>query len=103
MTVNKRRGTAFIKLFVMTVLIAAVYFLADTRMTPIVNTLALSRAQNLATVIINDTVAEMLTDNKNDFSGLIIEEYDESGRITSYYEEIKKAFNKIENVDEFKV
>lgn len=29
--------------------------------------------------------------------------YDESGRITSYYEEIKKAFNKIENVDEFKV
>ncbi len=80
---NKNKVTAFIKLFIMFVLIVAVYLLADTRMTPIVNTLALSRAQNLATVIINDTVAEMLTDNKNDFSGLIIEEYDESGRIAA--------------------
>ena len=70
-------------LFVMAALIAAVYFFADTRMAPIVNTLALSRAQNLATVIINDTVAEMLSDNKNDFSELIIEEYDDSGKIAA--------------------
>lgn len=66
---NKSKTAALIKLFVMAVLIIAVYFLADTRMTPIVNTLALSRAQNLATVIINDTVAEMLSDNKKRFCG----------------------------------
>ena len=80
---NKKKARAIITLFVMAVLIVAVYFLADTRMTPIVNTLALSRAQNLATVIINDTVSEMLSDNKNDFSGLIIEEYDDSGKIAA--------------------
>ena len=81
---GRRRGGAFlIKLILLLVLFCAVYFFADTRMAPIVNTLALSRAQNLATVIINDTVAEMLSDNKNDFSGLIIEEYDENGKIAA--------------------
>lgn len=80
---NKNKGLLLLKLSVLSVLIIAVYFFADTRMTPIVNTLALSRAKNLATVIINNTVAEMLSDNKNDFSGLIIEEYDESGKIAA--------------------
>lgn len=80
---NRRNGAAFIKLLIVTALLIAVCFFADTRMTPIVNTLALSRAQNLATVIINDTVAAMLSDNKNDFSGLIIEEYDGNGRISA--------------------
>ena len=81
---NRRNGAAFIKLLIVAVLFIAVYFFADTRMTPIVNTLALSRAQNLATVIINDTVAAMLSDNKNDFSGLIIEEYDGNGTLALF-------------------
>ncbi len=77
------KGMAFFKLLISAVLIAAIYFTADMRMTPIINTLALSRAQNLATVIINDTVAEMLSDNKNDFTGLITEDYDNSGKISA--------------------
>ena len=80
---SKKKAQTIITLLLMSVLIIAVYFLADTRMTPIINTLALSRAQNLATVIINDTVSEMLADNKNDFSGLIVEEYDDSGKIAA--------------------
>ena len=80
---NKKKAYALVMLFVIAVLIVAVYFIADIRMTPVVNTLALSRAQNLATVIINDAVAEILSDNKNDFSGLIVEEYDDSGKIAA--------------------
>lgn len=78
-----QKGNAAIRLFFLAVMIFAVCFAADIRMTPIINTLALSRAQNLATVIINDTVAEMLSDNKNDFTGLITEEYDDSGKISA--------------------
>lgn len=67
----------------MAVLLASVYFLADMRMTPIINTLALSRAQNLATVIINDTVADMLSDGTYSFSDIIDIQYDESGKISA--------------------
>ena len=68
------KSMAFIKIIVAAILIVAVYFIVDERMTPIINTLALSRAQNLATVIINDTVAETISDGKNDFYDLIMTE-----------------------------
>ena len=58
-------------------------FISDNRMTPIINTLALSRAQNLATVIINDTVAEALGADGCSFSRLITTEYDDSGKIAA--------------------
>lgn len=80
---NHIKGFTFIKIFIVLVLIGAVYFVADERMTPIINTLALSRAQNLATVIINDTVADMLSDGDYSFSELIKIEYDSNGKISA--------------------
>lgn len=70
-------------LFISVLVIVAVYVFADKQMTPIVNTLALSRAQNLATVIINDTVADMLSREECSFDSLVRTEYDASGRIAS--------------------
>lgn len=82
---KKQKGhyKKFLCLIIMAVLLASVYFLADMRMTPIINTLALSRAQNLATVIINDTVADMLSDGTYSFSDIIDIQYDESGKISA--------------------
>ncbi len=80
---KKSKKSSAVKLFILTALFIAGYLFFDARITPIINTLALSRAQNLATVIINDTVAEMLSNNKNDFTGLITEEYDKSGKISA--------------------
>ena len=71
------------KLFVLWAVIISLCFICDERMTPIVNTLALSRAQNLATVIINDTVAAALHDENYNFSQLIKTEYDDMGKIAS--------------------
>ena len=80
---NHIKGFTLIKIFIVFVLIGAVYFVADERMTPIINTLALSRAQNLATVIINDTVADMLSDGDYSFSELIKIGYDSNGKISA--------------------
>lgn len=55
----------------------------DMRMTPVINTLALSRAQNLATVIINNTVSELLAEDNGGFDELIEIEYDENGKIAA--------------------
>lgn len=74
------RGIIFI--FVAVFLFVTLYFVSDKRMTPIINTLALSRAQNLATVIINDTVSSLM-DSTASFSELIEIEYDESGKISA--------------------
>ncbi len=70
-------------ILVLCVLIGVFSYVFDKRMTPIINTLALSRAQNLATVIINDTVADALGNETYNFSKLIITEYDESGKIAA--------------------
>lgn len=70
-------------ILVLCVLIGVFSYVFDKRMTPIINTLALSRAQNLATVIINDTVAGALGNENYSFSRLIITEYDESGKIAA--------------------
>lgn len=70
-------------ILVLSVLIGVFSYVFDKRMTPIINTLALSRAQNLATVIINDTVAGALGNENYSFSRLIITEYDESGKIAA--------------------
>ncbi len=82
---KKKRSTykEILCLLVAVIFIAAVYIVADKRMTPIINTLALSRAQNLATVIINDTVADMMSDGAYSFSELINIQYDESGKISA--------------------
>lgn len=64
-------------------LITAICFVLDNRMSPVINTLALSRARNLATVIINDTVAKTLAERSSDFSQLMITEYDENGKIAA--------------------
>ncbi len=63
--------------------IVGIYLVCDVRMTPVINTLALSRAQNLATVIINDTVANMLAEEEYRFDDLIKIDYDEQGKIAS--------------------
>lgn len=80
---RNNKGLSFIILSIFTILLIAVYILADSRMTPIINTLALTRAQNLATVIINDTVAEMLSKENNSFDDLVRIEYDSGGKISS--------------------
>ena len=77
------KGKALIKIFISAALIITLSFVCDNRMTPIINTLALSRAQNLATVIINDTVADALSDDSYNFSQLIKAEYDDNGKIAS--------------------
>ncbi len=82
----RRKGTRGIKgiifIFIAVFLFVTLYFVSDKRMTPIINTLALSRAQNLATVIINDTVSSLM-DSTASFSELIEIEYDESGKISA--------------------
>lgn len=80
---SKNSAALFVKLFITVVLIAALSFVSDMRMTPVINTLALSRAQNLATVIINDTVADMLSDGGESFNELIKIEYDAAGKISA--------------------
>ena len=80
---SKNSAALFVKLFITVVLIAALSFVSDMRMTPVINTLALSRAQNLATVIINDTVADMLSDGGESFNELINIEYDAAGKISA--------------------
>jgi len=81
---NKRKGMfSLVKLLIVVLVAIALYFFCDERMTPVINTLALSRAQNLATVIINDTVAEMLSDGTSDFSDLVKIEYDSAGKISA--------------------
>ena len=77
------KGKALIKIVISAALIIALSLVCDDRMTPIINTLALSRAQNLATVIINDTVAEALSDDSYNFSQLIKTEYDDNGKIAA--------------------
>ncbi len=83
MRARKSKGISFIALILATAMIVGLYFAADLRMTPIINTLALSRAQNLATVIINDTVAQMLADAQYGFSDIIKIEYDSGGKISA--------------------
>ncbi len=56
---------------------------ADKKMTPLINTLALTKAQNLTTLIINNTVSEMLSADNNSFTDLMKIEYDENGKISS--------------------
>lgn len=80
---RKKRSALVPFAIALAVLLIASSFVFDVRMTPIVNTLALSRAQNLATVIINDTVAELLSDDSCNFSELIKIDYDESGKIAA--------------------
>ncbi|MBQ2759886.1 MAG: sporulation protein YunB [Clostridia bacterium] len=80
---SKNSAALFVKLFITVVLIAALCFVSDMRMTPVINTLALSRAQNLATVIINDTVADMLSSGGESFNELIKIEYDAAGKISA--------------------
>ena len=82
---KRRRGRGVFFALTATLAISAVFlgFLFDSRMTPIINTLALSRAQNLTTVIINNTVAGMLAEDKYGFSDIIRIEYDSSGKISS--------------------
>ncbi len=80
---GKNKASAFILLVIFTALTVTAYFFADSRMTPIINTLALTRAQNLATVIINDTVAEMLSEENSSFNDLVNIEYDADGKISS--------------------
>ncbi len=70
-------------ILILCILAVSLSLVFDKRMTPIINTLALSRAQNLATVIINDTVAEALGSDGYNFSRLIITEYDDSGKISA--------------------
>ena len=72
----------FILILAVLIIAASVYFVTDKRMTPVINTLALSRAQNLATVIINDTVSSLM-ESTSSFSDLIETEYDESGKISA--------------------
>lgn len=72
-----------IKILIALILVVGIYVASDRRMTPVINTLALSRAKNLATVIINDTVADMLSSNEFSFDELIKTEYDENGKISS--------------------
>ncbi len=81
---KRRKPRTMLPLFVLFIsLVAGMGFVFDMRMTPVVNTLALSRAQNLATVIINDTVAELLSDDSCNFSELIQIDYDENGKIAA--------------------
>ncbi len=80
---TKSRGMAAVALILAAALSVGLYFFADTRMSPIINTLALSRAQNLATVIINDTVAQMLSQEPAGFSDIIKIEYDTGGKISA--------------------
>lgn len=80
---KKLRLRAVALLLILSVLTACFSYVSDRRMTPIINTLALSRAQNLATVIINDTVAEALGADGYSFSRLITTEYDDSGKIAA--------------------
>lgn len=80
---KKKKFFYFIKILVMFVFVVSVCLVADIRMTPIINTLALSKAKNLATVIINDTVGNMLSQGDFTFDKLIKTEYDENGKISS--------------------
>lgn len=80
---NKSGYKGIFYILISVILITAVYFVSDKRMTPVINTLALSRAQNLATVIINDTVADMLSEGTYSFSDLISIQYDEAGKIAA--------------------
>ncbi len=70
-------------MLVLAVITAGISVVFDMRMTPVINTLAMSRAQNLATVIINDTVSRLLSDENGSFGELIEIEYDESGKIAA--------------------
>ncbi len=70
-------------MLVFAVVTAGISIVFDMRMTPVINTLALSRAQNLATVIINNTVSQLLSDENGSFGELIKIEYDESGKIAA--------------------
>lgn len=79
---NTKGSKGIILLLTAILIFCSLYFVADSRITPVINTLALSRAQNLATVIINDTVSELMETNSS-FSELIVIEYDESGKISA--------------------
>ncbi len=79
---NRRSFSVFMIIIASALIIAAV-FITDKKMTPLINTLALSRAQNLTTLIINDTVGEMLVGGNDTFSELINIEYDENGKISA--------------------
>lgn len=80
---RKSRFFPFVLLVLLTSLTVFSVFAVDKKMTPVINTLALSKAQNLTTLIINDTVGEMLSDGNNNFSDLIRTEYDENGKISA--------------------
>lgn len=80
---RKSRFFPFVLLVLLTSLTVFSVFAVDKKMTPVINTLALSKAQNLTTLIINDTVGEMLSDGNNNFSDLIKTEYDENGKISA--------------------
>lgn len=80
---KRNRWLLLVKLVIIIFVAVLCYFICDERMTPVINTLALSRAHNLATVIINDTVADMLADEVYNFSDLVKIEYDSSGKISA--------------------
>lgn len=82
---NKSKVGAKLIFFNCISFVAILVFLSflQQSMTPIINTLALSRAQNLATVTINDTVSEILCEETDFYSALIKTEYDENGNVSS--------------------
>lgn len=80
---RKKSRLSFFIIIIAVALIISAAFITDKKMTPVINTLALSRAQNLTTLIINDTVGEMLADGNDTFSELIKIEYDENGKISA--------------------
>lgn len=79
---KKRKLKAFILIFFAGIVIFTVVF-ADKKMTPLINTLALTKAQNLTTLIINNTISDMLSEDNNSFTDLMKIDYDENGKISA--------------------
>ena len=79
---KKFKKTAFFLLIAAAVLITGTVFF-ESRMTTLVKTLAISRAGNIATVVINKTVAGMLSENVEIYNDLVKIEYDSNGKISA--------------------
>lgn len=74
--------TAFIVLLVITLFLFLIYIL-NIRLYPIIKTVATTKAQSIATSVINSAVSQVLIDDKINYNSLMTFEKDQEGKITA--------------------
>ncbi|GEM_PF-234853 len=80
-----------LRLIALILLVLSAFFLIDSRIRPVIHSIAESQARNMTMQAVNDTVLDALSQEGIQYSDLVSIHKEESGRITSIETDVAKA------------